>query len=404
VSRAGAPRGKILKLNGAAPDLAHAQVLVPTSEAVIASAGEFGGAPIEVTRDALYVREIIGGPHRVAIFDPCGTPLGTLPLPDPAAVQEVHGLGDGTVVYSVSTFLRPRYFERYSERAHTATETLLAQTSPLSFADVEVVREFATSRDGTQVPMNILRRKGTPLDGSNPALLYGYGGYSQVEAPRFAGPTVRLWLDGGGIYVIANLRGGGEYGEEWHRAGALTHKQNVFDDFTAAARHLIAQHYTSPEHLAIMGASNGGLLMGAELTQHPELFRAVVATVGIYDMLRMELDPNGSFNTTEFGSTADPEQFKVLRAYSPYHHVVPGTRYPAVLMATGANDGRVNPMHSRKMTARLQAANASDQPILLAIEGRAGHGIGSALSVRVAQTADRYAFLFDQLGLRYPEP
>ena len=402
VSREGAPRGKILKLTTNDLNLAHARVIVPPSDVVIESGGEFGGAPVVATSQALYVRELIGGPSRVAMFDPSGKPLGTVPLPFPAAVNEVVSLGDGSIAYSVATYLRPPYFSRYSPTTHSATETQLAQTSPVSFADVEVIRDFATSKDGTRVPLNILRRKGTKLDGTNPVLLYAYGGYSEVEAPRFAGPTVRLWLDGGGIYAVANLRGGGEYGEEWHAAGALTHKQNVFDDFAACAQYLISQHYTSPQHLAILGGSNGGLLMGAQLTQHPTMFRAVASLVGIYDMMRVELDPNGAFNTTEFGSTSDPEQFKALLAYSPYHHVVKGTMYPAIFMATGENDGRVNPMHSRKMIARLQAATASDKPVLLTIESRAGHGIGSALSVRMAQYTDVYSFLFDQLGMKYP--
>jgi prolyl oligopeptidase len=402
VSRNDAPRGKILKLTLDDLSLAHAHVMVPQSDAVIQSGGEFGGAPITVTKRAIYVREIVGGPSRVSIFDSAGKPQGSLPLPDPAAVSEVDAIGADTIVYSIASYLRPPYFSRYLESTRSATETRLVQTSPVSFADVEVVREFATSKDGTRVPLNILRRKGTKLNGTNPVLLYGYGGYSAIEAPRFAGPSVRLWLDGGGVYAIANLRGGGEFGEEWHAAGALTRKQNVFDDFLACARYLIAQQYTTPGHLAILGASNGGLLMGAEFTQHPELFRAVASLVGIYDMLRVERDPNGAFNTTEFGSTADPAQFKALLAYSPYHHVVNGTRYPAIFLATGENDGRVNPMHSRKMTARLQAANASDHPILLTIESRAGHGIGSALSVRMGLYADFYSFLFDQLGMPYP--
>jgi prolyl oligopeptidase len=201
--------------------------------------------------------------------------------------------------------------------------------------------------------------------------------------------------------VIANLRGGGEFGEEWHEAGALTHKQNVFDDFFAAADYLVAQHYTTPARLAIIGGSNGGLLMGAAFTQRPALFRAVVSQVGIYDMLRVELDPNGAFNTTEFGSVKDPAQFQALYRYSPYHHVVDGTRYPAIFMATGETDGRVNPAHSRKMIARLQAATAG-RPVYLSINSHAGHGIGSSLSIRVNQTADTYAFLFDQLGMTLP--
>jgi prolyl oligopeptidase len=234
--------------------------------------------------------------------------------------------------------------------------------------------------------------------------LTGYGGYDLSLTPKFLGASTRLWLDGGGIYVIANLRGGGEFGETWHEQGALTHKQNVFDDFIASAQYLIAHRYTSPAHLAIIGGSNGGLLMGAAFTQHPELFRAVVSSVGIYDMLRVELDPNGLFNTTEFGSVKDPNQFKALYAYSPYHHVLQGTAYPAIFMYTGATDGRVNPAHSRKMIARLQAATDSGRPILLSINSHAGHGIGSALSIRVNQAADVYSFLFDQLGMRLPQP
>jgi prolyl oligopeptidase len=213
-----------------------------------------------------------------------------------------------------------------------------------------------------------------------------------------------VWLDQGGVYAIANLRGGGEYGEEWHKAGNLTRKQNVFDDFLACAQHLIDRKYTTPAHLAILGGSNGGLLMGAAFTQRPDLFRAVVSFVGIYDMLRVELDPNGTFNTTEFGSVKDADQFRSLRAYSPYHHVKDGTRYPAILFLTGDNDHRVNPMQSRKMTARLQAANASAHPILLRTSSTAGHGIGTALNEGIEQSADVFAFLFDQLGIRYAPP
>ena len=198
---------------------------------------------------------------------------------------------------------------------------------------------------------------------------------------------------------MANIRGGGEFGEGWHKTGNLTKKQNVFDDFAAAAEYLIKENYTRPEKLAIMGASNGGLLMGAMITQHPDLFRTAVSSVGIYDMLRVELAPNGAFNVTEFGTVKDPEQFKALYGYSPYHHVVDGTKYPSVLMMTGANDGRVAPYHSRKMTARLLAANKSENRILLRTSSSAGHGIGTALSERIKQLADTYAFLFAQLGI-----
>jgi prolyl oligopeptidase len=402
VSRKDAPHGKLLKLDLAQPSLEHARLIVPESQYVIQPGGEFGGEPVVVTAKALYVRELDGGPSRVAVFDHEGIEQGVMPLPDLATVDEVEPAGDGTLLYSIRTYLRPPYFSRYDEASGTATETQLAQTSPVSYPDAEVVREFATSKDGTHVPLNIVRRKGITLDGSHPVLLTGYGGYGVSMTPRFLGPDVRLWLDAGGVYVVANLRGGGEYGEQWHRQGALTQKQNVFDDFAAAARYLIAQKYTADQHLAIIGGSNGGLLMGAAITQHPELFRAVVSRVGIYDMLRVELDPNGAFNTTEFGTVQDPQQFRVLFAYSPYHQVTDDTKYPAVLMATGEHDGRVNPMQSRKMVARLQAATVSGRPVFLSINAHAGHGIGSSLSIRANQMADIEAFLFDQLGMKVP--
>jgi len=276
--------------------------------------------------------------------------------------------------------------------------TALQTSSPANFDDIEVVREFAVSKDGTKIPISILRKKGIQLDGKNPALLYGYGGYGLSQTPGF-NSTRRIWFDAGGVYAVANLRGGAEFGEAWHLAGNLTRKQHVFDDFIACAELLIQRKYTSPDKLAVMGGSNGGLLMGAFLTQRPELARAVVSRVGIYDMLRVELDPNGAFNTTEFGSVQNADQFQALFAYSPYHHVKDGTAYPAVLFPCGENDGRVNPAHSRKMTARLQAATSSGRPILLRTSATTGHGMGSSLKDRVAEQADIYAFLFQELGV-----
>ena len=402
ISRQGAPRGKLLKVKLDDPVLAHAQTIVPESEAVMQPGGEFGGAPITITKKAIYVREIVGGPSQVAIFDHDGKPQGRLPLPDVTAVNEVEALDDDSLLVSVATYLAPPYFARYDEVSGKSAPTLLRQTSPVSFADAEVVREFAVSKDGTRVPLNIVRKKGLKLDGSHPLLLTGYGGFSVSLAPRFLGANARLWLDAGGVYVIANLRGGGEFGEAWHDQGALTHKQNVFDDFAASGQYLVDQEYTTSARMAALGGSNGGLLMGAVFTQHPDLFRAVVSQVGIYDMLRTELDPNGSFNITEYGTVKDPAQLQALYAYSPYHHVQDGTAYPAIFMATGETDGRVNPMHSRKMIARLQAATSSGRPIYLSINAHAGHGIGSSLSIKVNQTADLYSFLFDQLGMKYP--
>lgn len=403
ISRANAPNGKIVKL--AAPygrdGLAHAKVIVPESDVAILSGGaEQHDIDLTLSPNRLFVRDIIGGPNQVRIFDLDGKAIGTLPLPDIAANSEIEPLADGDVLFDVSTFLRPRYYARWSAETGKTEETALRTTSPVSFADAEVVRAFATSKDGTRIPLSIIEKKNTRRDGTNPTLLYGYGGYGISMTPYFLGAMRRVWLDAGGIYVIANIRGGGEYGERWHQEGMLTKKQNVFDDFAASARYLIDHGYTSHAKLAFMGGSNGGLLMGAVLTQHPKLARAVVSAVGIYDMLRVELDPNGAFNVTEFGTVKNPEQFKALYAYSPYHHVVAGTPYPAVLMLTGAMDGRVNPLHSRKFAAALQAATSSSYPILLRTSANSGHGIGSSLNERIAEQTDEITFLFDQLGMR----
>jgi len=416
LSRKGAPRGQILRLPLSQLDLSQAKVVVPQTPGGN-GADETDRASVESfvpTWDRLYVIDIIGGPSRVRIFGrkasqgggqrgapPVFEPMGEIPLPPISSVGQVVPMG-GDVLFFTSTYLNPPAWSRFDAAAGKAVPTGLVQTSPIHFDDAEVVRDFATSKDGTRVPVNIIRRKGTRLDGTNPTLLYGYGGYGVSEEPYFLGASERLWLDQGGVYIDANLRGGAEYGEEWHLAGNLTRKQNVFDDFLACAQYLIDQKYTSPQHLAILGGSNGGLLMGAAFTQRPELFRAVVSEVGIYDMLRVELDPNGAFNVTEFGTVKDPDQFKALYAYSPYHHVKDGTAYPAILMPTGENDHRVNPMESRKMIARLQAASSSGNPILLRTSSNAGHGlIGASVDEAVEQGTDLYSFLFDQLGIQY---
>jgi prolyl oligopeptidase len=323
----------------------------------------------------------------------------TIPIPEISSVSEMESLEDNSLLFRDVSYTEPAAWFQVTDPAKPPVRTALVSTSPVSFTDIEVTREFATSKDGTKIPLNIVRRKGTKQDGNNPTLLYGYGGYGISMSPRFDF-TSRLWYDHGGVFVVANIRGGGEFGEEWHKAGNLTKKQNVFDDFATAAKYLIDRKWTRSEKLALLGGSNGGLLMGALITQHPELMRAVVSFVGIYDMLRVELAPNGAFNVTEFGTVKDPDQFKALYAYSPYHHVVDGTKYPSILFMTGANDGRVAPYHSRKMTARLDEANKSANPILLRTSSSAGHGIGTALSERIKQQADEYSFLFAQLGIR----
>jgi prolyl oligopeptidase len=402
LSRKNAPRGQILCVPLAHPELAQAKIVVPQSSG--AGPDENVRASIDnflPTTGHLYVIDILGGPSRVRVFDTKGHPLPAPSLPPISAIGQVVSIGAGDALFYTSTFLDPPAWYRVDAASGKSTRTALYEVSPVKFDDAEVVRDFAVSKDGTRIPVNIIRRKGIKLDGSNPTLLYGYGGYGINEKPFFLGSFARTWLDQGGVYVDANLRGGGEYGEEWHKAGNLTRKQNVFDDFIACAQYMIGQKYTSPSHLAIMGGSNGGLLMGAALTQRPDLFRAVVSFVGIYDMLRVELDPNGAFNVTEFGTVKEPEQFKALYAYSPYHHVKDGTVYPAILFPTGENDHRVNPMQSRKMTARLQAASNSDRPILLRTTSSAGHGIGTALDEAIEQDADVLSFLFDQLGMQY---
>jgi prolyl oligopeptidase len=390
LSRAEAPRGKILRMPLDKPELASAATIVPTSEAVIEH--------IVPTANALYVGDLLGGPSQIRRFGLDGKGGQLVAIPKISTVQQMLALEDNSLLFSDVSFTQSATWFHCVEGKPEVVKTALVGTSPVSFDDIEVTREFATAKDGTRIPLNIVRKKGTKLDGQNPTLLYGYGGYGISESPGFSFPR-RLWFDRGGVYVVANIRGGGEFGEEWHKAGNLTKKQTVFDDFAAAAEHLIKQRWTSPQKLALQGGSNGGLLMGALITQHPELMRAVVSSVGIYDMLRVELAPNGAFNVTEFGTVKDPEQFKALYAYSPYHHVVDGTKYPAILMMTGANDGRVAPYHSRKMVARLQEANKSDKPILLRTSSSAGHGIGTALSERIKQLSDVYSFLFAQLGM-----
>jgi prolyl oligopeptidase len=392
LSRVDAPRGKVLRLPLATPELAKAKVLVEQSSAAIES--------FVPTVTRLYVEDLVGGPSQVRVFDLQGKELKPVPIRPIASMGQIVRLEGDEVLFRTESYIDPPAWYRYDPASAKATRTALFRTSPANLDDCEVVRQFAVSKDGTKVPLNIIRRKDLKLDGSNPTLLNGYGGYAISMTPSFRAGR-KVWLEQGGVIAIANLRGGGEYGEEWHRAGNLTKKQNVFDDFIACARHLIDTKVTSADKLAIEGGSNGGLLMGAMLTQRPELFRAVVAHVGLYDMLRFERHPNGAFNVTEYGTVKDAEQFNALFAYSPYHRVKEGTPYPAVLLLTGENDARVDPANSLKMAARLQAASSSKRPVLLRTTAGSGHGLDSSLSERLAQEADVYAFLFDQLGVKY---
>jgi prolyl oligopeptidase len=392
LSRKGAPRGRILRIPAGGAGLASATVAAPESDGVIVS--------FLPTATRLYVVELAGGPHRLRVFDREGRSK-ELPILPVSSVSGLLRLAGDEVLYSNQSYVAPPVWYRVGADGHVSP-TAIARRAVADFSDTEVVRELATSKDGTRIPLTILRRRGTKLDGSNPALLTGYGGFDAPQSPYYS-DGLKLWIEQGGVFAIGNLRGGGEFGETWHASGMRTRKQNVFDDFLACAEFLVQAGYTRPSRFAIEGGSNGGLLMGAALTQRPDLFAAVVSHVGIYDMLRVELSANGAFNITEYGTVRDAAEFRALHAYSPYHHVVDGTRYPAVLMLTGANDPRVDPMQSRKMTARLQAAKAkgSDAPVLLRTSSGSGHGFGTSLDEALAQQTDVWSFLFWRLGVAH---
>jgi prolyl oligopeptidase len=397
ISRRDAPRGKILRLPAGGDDLAASKTIVEEGADTLVS-DFYGSPPMIATAELLCVTYQLGGPSTIRCFDPLGQPRPGPEVPPVSSVGRIVALSDGSILFHDESYTVPDSWLHFDPRRQLTRDTALSSESPVDFSGIEVTRELAVSRDGTPVPVTILRPVGTALDGSNPTILTGYGGYGINVEPSFD-PVTIVWLERGGVLAVANLRGGGEFGEQWHRDGMLTRKQNVFDDFSAAMRHLIDRRYTSPERLAIRGGSNGGLLMGAMIAQHPELCRAVVSSVGIYDMLRVELSPNGAFNVPEFGTVDDLDQFRALYAYSPYHNVRDGVPLPAVLLMTGANDPRVDPMQSRKMAARLQAATTSGRPILLRTSGNTGHGGGTPLSARVEELTDVYAFLFSELGV-----
>jgi prolyl oligopeptidase len=395
LSRATSPFGEILRLPLARPQLTNAYVFVDASTNEVIQ--DF--FPSASGMCFIFLK---GGPCEFGYFDYFANIIRVQPNRIPTAIQEVVVTQGDEVLFRTETFTEPYVWSVYNPTrdAQRIDRTIFSGHSPVSFSDVEVLRQTVISKDGTKVPLNIVRKRGTRMNGENPTLLSGYGGYGVSITPEFD-VTRRVWLDQGGVLAIANLRGGGEFGENWHHAGALTNKQNVFNDFAACAEFLIRSNYTKPSKLAVEGGSNGGLLMGALLTQRPELMQAVVSHVGIYDMLRVERDPNGEFNVTEFGTVKDPDQFRALYGYSPYHRVADKTYYPSVLMLTGEHDGRVNPAHSRKMVARLQSATTSSRPILLRTSSKTGHGHGTALNEWIQQLTDVYSFLFEQLGIEY---
>lgn len=394
LSRHSAPRGKFMRMD--ISKLPATSLSLAIAEPEDAFASNFYGDPTFIVHaNRIYAKTLSGGPQEIQVFDLQGQPQAA-PKMGVSGVGQIIPWDDGVMLRQTS-YLSPNSW-LLVDGTHTSRHPL-SSTSSVDFSDYKVVREFAVSVDGTRVPVNIIMAKNTKRDGNNPMLLTGYGGYGISLSPGFR-PTLKVWLEQGGIFAQANLRGGGEYGEDWHQQGMLTKKQNVFDDFHAVMRFLVTAKYTQASKLIIEGGSNGGLLMGAMITQHPQDFQATISHVGVYDSVRSELSPNGAFNIPEYGTVADPALFKALYAYSPYHNVKQAA-YPSILFMTGENDGRVDPMHSRKMTAALQHANTSDKPILLRTSGNTGHGAGTPLSEAISQQVDRLVFLFNSLGMQY---
>jgi prolyl oligopeptidase len=385
-----APRGKIIAIDTRRPQREHWKVLIPES------ADTIRGATV-VNRQFIvsYMRD---AKSAVRIFDLAGKPARDLTLPGIGTAAGFTGeQEDSETFYAFTSFTSPSTIYRYDLR--TGENTVFRQPKLMFDASRYETRQVKFhSKDGTQVPMFIVHRKDLKLDGDNPTLLYAYGGFNISLTPSFSSSTM-AWLEMGGVYAQPNLRGGGEYGEEWHQAGTKLRKQNVFDDFIGAAQWLIEHNYTKPEKLAIAGGSNGGLLVGASITQQPELFGAALPAVGVMDMLRFHKFTIGWAWTSDYGSADHPEEFKALRAYSPLHNLKSGTKYPSTMVTTADHDDRVVPAHSFKFAAALQHAHAGDNPVLIRIETKAGHGAGKPTSKIIDEAADRYAFLVKTLNI-----
>jgi len=389
-----APRLRVFKAACAAPERSNWKEIIPESDAVIE-----GRAAIIARK--LFVHSIKNASSQLSLFDLDGRLEANVAMPALGSIFDLGGNwnSDSGFFGFVSYAIPPTVFE-VSLNGQT-TEWARVE-SGIDAARYQVEQLWFNSKDGTRVPMFVVSKKGLVKNGRNPTLLSGYGGFNAGRTPVFNRNAMLLLLDQGGVYVDVQLRGGNEFGEDWHRSGMLEKKQNVFDDFIAAAEHLIAEKYTDAAHLAIQGGSNGGLLVGAALTQRPDLFRAVVCQVPLLDMLRYQNFQIAKLWIPEYGSSDNPEQFKYLYAYSPYHHVKAGTQYPAVLFMTAESDTRVDPMHAVKMAALLQAeaANGPEQPILLRVDAKAGHGVGKPIMKLVEDAVDVWSFLFWQLGLK----
>ncbi|HEX6386587.1 MAG TPA: prolyl oligopeptidase family serine peptidase, partial [Anaerolineae bacterium] len=392
-----APRGRLIAVDTKQPEKSYWRPLisqgVDTLETVTMVHDEFV---------ALYLHDAY---HQLKRFDREGRPLGDIDLPTTGSIPANGNFlnltgkrSDDEMFYGFCSFLHPVTIYRYDFQSQTS-ECVFAP--PLNFDTAAYVTRqvFATSKDGTRVPIFLTHRRDLKRDGSNPTLLLGYGGFNIALVPAFNVSRL-VWLEMGGVLVTANLRGGSEYGEEWHRSGMLDQKQNVFDDFIACAEYLIAENITAAPRLAIMGASNGGLLVGACLTQRPELFGAAIPIVGVMDMLRFHKFTIGWAWVSDYGSSEDLEQFKTLYAYSPLHHIKPGVHYPATLVVTADHDDRVVPGHSFKFAAALQAAQAGEAPILIRIQTKAGHGLGKPTAILIEEATDIWTFLSETLGGR----
>jgi prolyl oligopeptidase len=390
-----APRYRMFVADVAAPQRENWKELIPQSDAVLQGTGIFGGE--------IFAQYEKNATSQLKLFSLDGKLVGNIALP---AIGSVKGTGGRynrkEAFYSFESFtVAPSvYHLDLNQRQSTLWGKVDA---PVDSAGFEVAQVWYTSRDGTKVPMFLFHKKGVELNGKNPTLLTGYGGFNISMTPSFVA-TRFVWLEHGGVFAVANLRGGAEFGEDWHRAGMLDKKQNVFDDFISAAEFLISDKITDKEHLAIQGGSNGGLLMGAAFTQRPDLFRAVVCQVPLLDMLRYQNFQIAKLWIPEYGSAENPSQFDFIYAYSPYHHVKAGTEYPAILFMTADTDTRVDPMHAKKMAALMQAEAANGQsrerPILLRIESKAGHGAGKPVAKQIEEGVDIYSFLFWQLGVK----
>ena len=388
-----APRKRVIAIDTRHPERGRWREVIPQGPDVLEG--------VQIIHDTFVANYMHDAASRLRLFALDGRMLKDLELPTLGSIGSITGeRKDDEMFYAFTSFLYPTTIFRYDFRSGT-TSVFKAPAIDFDPSGYETKQVFYTSKDGTRVPMFITHRKGLALDGTNPTLLYGYGGFNISLTPSFSVGTL-VWLEMGGVYAQPNLRGGGEYGEEWHQAGMLDRKQNVFDDFIAAAEYLVAQRYTSSQKLAIAGGSNGGLLVGAALTQRPELFGAALPAVGVMDMLRFHKFTIGWAWVTDYGSADSASQFPYLYKYSPLHNIRAGTKYPATLVTTADHDDRVVPGHSFKFTATLQAAQAGPEPVLIEIETKAGHGAGKPTSKIIEEQADRFAFLVRNLGMALP--